>query len=151
MNRKNPLPWLLIAAGLILIIIASAYIDGNRRQAAQATLTPAGVSQVQRVTLEEAKTAYDSGSAIFVDVRDSSSFSVAHIPGAVLIPLSDLATRLGELDQNAWIIPYCTWFAEESSARAALLLLEHGFTKVTPLLGGFNAWVQAGYPVEASK
>jgi rhodanese-related sulfurtransferase len=38
---------------------------------------------------------------------------------------------------------------EESSARAALLLIENGFTHVNPILGGFNAWVEAGYPVES--
>jgi rhodanese-related sulfurtransferase len=41
--------------------------------------------------------------------------------------------------------------AEESSARAALILNEHGFSNVTPILGGFNAWVQAGFPVESGK
>jgi 3-mercaptopyruvate sulfurtransferase SseA len=108
MHRKNPLPWLLISCGVLIIITASAYNELNQRQLAEATPTPAAASQVQRVTLEEAKKAYDSGAAIFVDVRDSSSFSTAHIPGAMLIPISDLATRLGELDPQAWIIPYCT-------------------------------------------
>jgi 3-mercaptopyruvate sulfurtransferase SseA len=108
MHRKNPLPWILIGGGVLLIFAASAYIELNQRPVNEATATPATAAQVQRVTLEEAKTAYDSGSAIFVDVRDSSSYSVAHIPGAMLIPLSDLATRLGELDPQIWIITYCT-------------------------------------------
>jgi rhodanese-related sulfurtransferase len=30
----------------------------------------------------------------------------------------------------------------------AQYLLDNGFTKVTPILGGFNAWKDAGYPVE---
>jgi rhodanese-related sulfurtransferase len=33
----------------------------------------------------------------------------------------------------------------------ALELINNGFSKVTPILGGFNAWVQAGYPVESGK
>ena len=41
--------------------------------------------------------------------------------------------------------------AEESSARAALILMQDGFANVTPILGGFNAWVEAGYPVESGK
>jgi 3-mercaptopyruvate sulfurtransferase SseA len=108
MHRKNPWAWLLISGGVLLMIAASAYIEFNHRQAAEATPTPATASQVQRVTLEEAKKAYDSGLAIFVDVRDSSSYSVAHIPGAILIPISNLTTRLGELNPHNWIIPYCT-------------------------------------------
>jgi rhodanese-related sulfurtransferase len=31
------------------------------------------------------------------------------------------------------------------------MLIDDGFSKVTPILGGFNAWVQAGYPVESGK
>jgi rhodanese-related sulfurtransferase len=34
------------------------------------------------------------------------------------------------------------------SARAASILLENGFQRVNPLLGGFERWVNAGYPLE---
>ncbi|MBZ5515669.1 MAG: hypothetical protein LAN62_12675 [Acidobacteriia bacterium] len=30
----------------------------------------------------------------------------------------------------------------------ARLLLDHGYKDVRPLLGGFDAWVERGYPVE---
>jgi 3-mercaptopyruvate sulfurtransferase SseA len=30
----------------------------------------------------------------------------------------------------------------------ARLLLDHGYRDVRPLLGGFDAWVESGYPVE---
>jgi len=108
MHRKNMLPWLLIGGAVLLMIAASAYVELRQRQAAKVTPTPAAVSQVQRVTLEQAKRAYDSGQAIFVDVRDGSSYSAAYIPGALLIPISELTNRLGELDPNEWIITYCT-------------------------------------------
>ena len=38
--------------------------------------------------------------------------------------------------------------AEHTSARAAFLLLQYGFEKVMPILGGLQAWEDAGYPVE---
>jgi rhodanese-related sulfurtransferase len=59
-----------------------------------------------------------------------------------------LASRLGELDKSAWIITYCTWPSEESSARAARILLDAGFENVNPILGGFRLWLEAGYSVE---
>jgi rhodanese-related sulfurtransferase len=34
------------------------------------------------------------------------------------------------------------------SVRVAFLLLHNGYTNVNPLLGGFDAWIDAGYPVE---
>jgi 3-mercaptopyruvate sulfurtransferase SseA len=108
MLRKNPIPWILISAGLLVIFTAFAYSDFYRSKDTMPTPTPATVSQVQRVTLEEAKTAYDAGSVIFLDVRDSSLYAVAHILGAKIIPVSELTTRLFELDPKTWIIPYCT-------------------------------------------
>jgi rhodanese-related sulfurtransferase len=37
---------------------------------------------------------------------------------------------------------------EEASAGAALILQDHGFARVTPILGGLRAWEAAGYPIE---
>jgi len=63
---------------------------------------------IVRVSLGNAKAAYDLKQATFVDVRDAESFSNSHIPGAKSIPLAELETRYSELDPNAWIITYCT-------------------------------------------
>jgi rhodanese-related sulfurtransferase len=38
---------------------------------------------------------------------------------------------------------------EHTSAGAALTLYQHGFTHVTPILGGLQAWISAGYPTES--
>ena len=78
-----------------------------RQQAAPAvTTTPASVEQIVRVSLDDAKAAFDASTAVFVDVRASSSYEVSHIPGAVSIPLNDLPARMGELHPASWIIPY---------------------------------------------
>ncbi|HET9914419.1 MAG TPA: hypothetical protein VFQ13_21165 [Anaerolineales bacterium] len=37
---------------------------------------------------------------------------------------------------------------EHTSARAAFILLQNGYTRVSALLGGFTAWIEAGYPIE---
>jgi len=65
-------------------------------------------SEIQRVTLEESKLAFDNGKATFVDVRIASTYEASHIPGALSIPLAELQTRIDELDPDAWIITYCT-------------------------------------------
>ena len=71
---------------------------------------PATEAEVPRVPLEEALTAYSSGAAIFVDVRSQQSYEISHIPGAINIPLSEFETNITniDLDQDAWIITYCT-------------------------------------------
>jgi hypothetical protein len=73
--------------------------------------TPAPIesaSDVPRVSLADAKTAYDRGSAVFVDVRREDSFLESHIPGALSIPLVQIPQRISELDPESWIITYCT-------------------------------------------
>jgi 3-mercaptopyruvate sulfurtransferase SseA len=70
--------------------------------------TPATVESVVRVSLVDAKSAFDAKVAVFLDVRAVESFDQAHIPGALNIPLDQLEARLSELDPNAWIITYCT-------------------------------------------
>lgn len=107
-NRKSLYPWLLIGGGVILVLVGLMWVVFKRPAATVSTPTPASVAQVQRVSLEDAKAAFDGKEATFLDVRDSSAYAASHIPGSVLIPLSDLPNHTGELDRKAWIITYCT-------------------------------------------
>ena len=63
-KRKNPFPWMVVGGGLLLVLAALTYILLNRPTAPviTPTPTPASVALVQRVSLEDAKAAYDSGS-----------------------------------------------------------------------------------------
>jgi 3-mercaptopyruvate sulfurtransferase SseA len=105
-SRKNTFPWLVVGIGVLLLGIGFALILLNRQPSPQATSTPASVAQVERVTLADAKAALDAGTAVFLDVRASGSYETSHIPGAVSIPLNELPTRMGELEQGSWIVPY---------------------------------------------
>ena len=107
-KRKKLFPWILLVSGALLLLAGLAFAWQNRPNAVPASPTLASVEDVPRVSLADAKAAFDAGTAIFLDVRDSSSYAGSHIPGAVLISLSDLSARMGELDPSAWIIPYCT-------------------------------------------
>jgi hypothetical protein len=66
------------------------------------------LANVQRVTLEDAKTAFDGNKAIFLDVRSAGSYTSSHIPGAISIPEAQIMERLSELDPEQWIITYCS-------------------------------------------
>ena len=48
------------------------------------------------------------------------------------------------------VIVYCACPNEYSAAAVAKVLIQHGFTRVHPLLGGIDAWIAAGHPVERS-
>ena len=98
-----------LAAGIVLIVITTA-LAACAASPPQITNNPNAESpgEVQRVTLEESKAAFDNSEAIFLDVRSAGSYAAGHIPGALSIPLAELEGRIGELDPNQWIITYCT-------------------------------------------
>jgi hypothetical protein len=104
-SRKNSFPWFLVGIGVLLLIIGIGWIIFNRQPSPEVISTPASVEQVARVSLADAKAAYDAGSAVFLDVRASSSYEASHIPTALSIPLNELPARMGELTQGSWIIP----------------------------------------------
>ncbi len=107
-NRKYAFLWMLIGAGVFLILGALLLVFLNQPTTPMATQLPVSEQQVRRVSVEDAKAAFDDGMAVFVDVRDSGSYDTSHIPGALLIPLSDLTNHLNELNPSSWIITYCT-------------------------------------------
>ena len=108
-RRNDLLPLLLIGAGVLLVIAVLVWQATRSTQTAAPNTNPNDpTAGVERVTLADAKAALDSGEAIFLDVRDSQSYELGHIPGAVNIPLALLQNRANELDPNKWIITYCT-------------------------------------------
>src|SRR2546422_9885214 len=68
----------------------------------------------------------------------SSEYEIAHIDGAVLMPLGELPDRLGELDGHHEIVTHCHHGAR--SLKALEILKAAGFSKVRSLRGGIDAW-----------
>lgn len=104
-------PLLLIGGGLVLLAIVAGLALAPPASAPSPTPTaPLVVAQadIPRATLDEAKAAFDAGSALFLDVRDAGSYEISHIVGAESIPLTRLESELGKLDKGRWIITYCT-------------------------------------------
>jgi len=88
---------------------------------------------------------------LVVDVRSSSAQSLERqrIPGALHLPLQEVAQHVGKLPRDRDIILYCNCPNEASAAQAARVLMGHGFSRVRPLHGGLDAWIAAGHEVEA--
>ncbi len=76
---------------------------------------------------------------LLIDVRESHEHAVSRIDGARLIPLRELPSQLAELPREREIIIHCKSGAR--SARAVKLMLESGFTRVTNVQGGIDAWL----------
>ncbi|HVY80181.1 MAG TPA: DedA family protein/thiosulfate sulfurtransferase GlpE [Steroidobacteraceae bacterium] len=87
---------------------------------------------------------------IIVDLRSPMTRGQdgRRIPGARVLGLDELATRIEEFPHDRDIVFYCSCPNEASAAYAARQLIDLGYTRVRPLLGGLDAWVAAGYEVE---
>jgi len=82
----------------------------------------------------------------FIDVRETNEYAMAHIPGAKLIPLSQMNERFQEIPQDREVVVYCQ--TGSRSAYLCQILAENGFTNLVNLAGGIEAWYHAAYPVE---
>jgi rhodanese-related sulfurtransferase len=88
----------------------------------------------------------DSADVIIIDV--SPIYAAGHLPGAVNYYVGDgsLDAAIPTLDKDATYLVYC--HAESASRQGAQKLVDAGFTNVYRLEGEYDAWVDAGYPVE---
>ena len=112
-------------------------------------------STLRRLEPDEALGAQRDG-ALLIDTRsDDARAREGVIPGSLHLPLSVLEwrvdpdsqyrdPRVGGLDTKLVIVCAHGY----SSSLAAARLQELGFEHATDLIGGFEAWVDAGLPVE---
>ena len=83
---------------------------------------------------------------LVVDVRKPVEFGVAHIPGAINIPLAEIEGRLDEFRRDNGVLVYCINGTRTRKAEA--ILLGADVSNIYHLEGAFNAWIQGKYPVE---
>jgi glyoxylase-like metal-dependent hydrolase (beta-lactamase superfamily II)/rhodanese-related sulfurtransferase len=107
---------------------------------------PVTSGDIEDITTAELNAILNNGHDLaVVDVREPWEYRQGHVPGARLIPLGDLAARVGELDLTRPTAVICA--SGNRSQSAAALLGQKGFAKVYNILGGVTAWVDAGFPV----
>jgi rhodanese-related sulfurtransferase len=107
--------------------------------------------QVEFITPEELKTKMAKNEPVaIVDLRGSSLYaqSDTKIKGSVHTKVRKIGYRLRELPRDREVITYCACSADQAAIIAAQALLENGFKRVRVLRGGWNAWLQAGGPVQ---
>ncbi len=83
--------------------------------------------------------------ALILDVRERDEFAALRVPGAVLLPLSELADGIDRLPRDRPLLVMCA--SGKRSLVAAEHLSRHGFGDVTNVTGGIIAWRDAGLPV----
>lgn len=101
------------------------------------------------MTPTQADAAARAGTAIIIDVREPEETAQTRIPGATLIPMSELLSRLAEVPRERTVIVSC--HSGGRSETVCLYLEENeGFRGLVNLEGGITAWHQSGLPIEGS-
>ena len=84
---------------------------------------------------------------LVLDVREAEEFAQGHLQGARHLPLSQLDTRLEELQKyrDKPVLVYCQSGAR--ARKACARLGAHSFTQLYQLQGGLQAWRDAKLPL----
>ena len=157
-------------AGTVLGLAAAPVIIAESREKAEESrlrLARVGIEQAQRYleggvqawadagyqlqTLPQV-TAHDVAEQIrsrqvqVLDVRRESEWIAGHIAGAHFCPLDAFANSLPEIDRSQSLAVHCK--SGYRSSIACSLLLKAGYTNIVNVVGGFDAWQEAGEAVE---
>lgn len=105
--------------------------------------------EMEPVSRFELLTRMKKGDVQVLDVRPEDEFALAHLPGALNIPLEKLKKKLSALDPDKEVIAYCRGPYCVMSFETVAILRKKGF-KVRRLEDGLPEWKAAGLPVEAA-
>ena len=106
-----------------------------------AASTPAPQQEVYlNISPEEAKALMDTQQDyVILDVRTQEEFDAGHIPGAILIPNTEIAERAEQElpDKDQLLLVYCR--SGNRSKQASQILVELGYTNIQEF-GGIKDW-----------
>jgi DNA-binding transcriptional ArsR family regulator/rhodanese-related sulfurtransferase len=88
------------------------------------------------------------GHVVILDVRPEPEYAAGHLPGAIHIPLEELAERIGELPRNHEVVAYCRGQYCVLAHDAVRLLNAEGVS-ASRATDGVLEWRLAGVAIEA--
>jgi len=115
-------------------------------QSTTATQTIPAKNDTQNVSVDDVSAMLkDKNKYFLLDVRTQEEYDDGFIENSILIPVTELESRLSEVPSDKPIIVYCR--SGNRSLKAADLLIENKYSPVYNMLGGINEWIKKGYPV----
>jgi rhodanese-related sulfurtransferase/DNA-binding transcriptional ArsR family regulator len=123
-------------------------VAGSRSAQAAAARDAYLGDDTQAVGRDELRRRLAAGEVIAVDVRPAEEYAAGHIPGAMSIPLDELADRLADLPGDVDVVAYCRGTNCVLAHDAVRLLTAHG-RRATRLTDGMLEWRLADLPVAA--
>ncbi|BDX31586.1 transcriptional regulator [Mycobacterium antarcticum] len=90
------------------------------------------------------------GVTVVLDVRPREEYEAGHVPGAVSIPIDELAERIGDLPVDTDIVVYCRGEYCVFAYDAVRMLTDHGRNAIR-LNDGMLEWRLADLPVATDR
>jgi thiosulfate sulfurtransferase len=97
-----------------------------------------GTAMYKQISCQEAYELINQGNLLIADVRDKLSYDAEHINNAVHLSVSTFNEFCQGTHRELSILVYC--YHGISSQSVAQHLVDHGFSKVYSLIGGFETW-----------
>ena len=106
-------------------------------------------AEITEISPEQARQRLDAG-GVALDVREAEELIDGHLPEAAHIPRGFLEFKASQHERlQAPDVPICIYCKGGGRAALATLTLQQlGYTDVASIEGGFEAWRNAGYPIE---
>jgi rhodanese-related sulfurtransferase len=131
-------------ATTLMFVTACSSATPTAAPAASNGATTVKVTVPREINVSEASKLRDQG-AYILDVREQSEWDEFHMPGATLIPLGTLPSKLASVPKDKPVVVVCRSGNRSQSGRD--ILLNAGYTNVTSMSGGMLAWQSAGLPI----
>jgi rhodanese-related sulfurtransferase/DNA-binding transcriptional ArsR family regulator len=129
-----------------LVARLCAVAEAHRRDVRAELTSALPTDDIRLMGRDELLAASDAGRVVVVDVRPSDEYVAGHLPGAVSIPLDELAARLSEIPVDVEVVAYCRGRYCVLSHRAVRRLLDHGFDAALAA-DGILEWRADGVPI----
>lgn len=113
--------------------------------------TPKPFSQPVAIKLSRAYDLFKQG-VKFIDSRSTEEFAEGHINNAINIPFYESEKYddvLNKIDKNEILVTYCSGEDCDTSILHGDELFDKGYKRVYIFYGGWNDWLDAGYPIES--
>lgn len=105
-----------------------------------------GRDDLEAVGVEELARRLEAEEVTVVDVRPEDEYEAGHIPGALSIPVGELARRLAQLPRGREVVAYCRGPYCVYALEAVELLRSEGYA-ARRMEAGFPEWRWSGRPV----
>jgi rhodanese-related sulfurtransferase/DNA-binding transcriptional ArsR family regulator len=106
-----------------------------------------GEDGARELPREQLRSRVEAGDSVVLDVRPAEEYQAGHIPGAISIPVDELADRINELPEGTEIVVYCRGEYCVLAYDAVRLLTDRG-RRAIRLDDGMLEWRLADMPVD---